>query len=277
MVLLAILNQKLVEKPKFEYGFYWNYKTRPYFSILSVDGDNLKEEVILELDDISENFVLVGDTLIISTKRGCFYYLLTYKSKKPIFMGNFENCNKFSFFAYDTGGIYLGTPKGNFLEIYRFRGGKFKRFKVKSFNFEVKVCDALYGDFKCGRYSGDADDGAFLDDSTYFVIKGRSVKVFRKERVIFSRRFEKIPLSVSLSRELLYISTIDGIHIFDLRTGAEGFVRFPSVKIYASKYSFLVLVEDPDGCINLFKPLFRPPSLLFLGKVNSKLPQPSCS
>ena len=98
-IALSSLNQKLVEKPKFEYGFYWNYKTRPYFSILSVDGDNLKEEVILELDDISENFILVGDTLIISTKRGCFYYLLTYKSKKPIFLGNFENCNKFSFFA----------------------------------------------------------------------------------------------------------------------------------------------------------------------------------
>gem|GEM_PF-6056208 len=106
-----------------------------------------------------------------------------------------------------------------------FLNGKFEEFKVKTFDREVKICDAVEGDFVCGMNSADADDGAFLDDSTYFVIKGKSVRVFRNERIIFSRKFERFPLSVSLSREILYISTVDGIYIFDIRTGAEGFCK----------------------------------------------------
>lgn len=276
MVLLTLLSQKVVERPKFEYGFYWNYKGGPYFSILSLEGEEVREEAFFELDDRAENFALIGDTLIISTQRGCFSYLLTYKSKKPINLGKFPNCTKFSFFAYDTGGVYLGTPKGKVLKIYRFLNGKFEEFKVKNFDKEVKICDAVEGDFVCGINSADADDGAFLDDSTYFVIKGKVVRVFRNERIIFSRKFERFPLSVSLSREILYISTVDGIHISDIRTGAEGFAKFPAIKVYASRYSFLVLAEDLEGCINIFKSSLRPPSLLFLGRVSSRSPQRAC-
>jgi hypothetical protein len=44
-MLLTLLSQKVVEKPKFEYGFYWNYKGGPYFSILSLEGEEVREEV----------------------------------------------------------------------------------------------------------------------------------------------------------------------------------------------------------------------------------------
>ncbi len=276
MVFLTILNQKLVERPHFEYGFYWNYKTGPYFSILALDGESLIEKATFELDYQAENFVLVGETLVISTVRGCFSYLLTYKSKKPMILGHFPKCNKFSFFAYDTGGIYVGIPRGKTLEVYRFINGRFEKFRVKQFEREIKICDAVGGEFVCGMKSADAEEGAFLDDSTYFTIQNKSVRVFRKERIIFSRDFERKPLSVSLSRENLYISTVEGIHVFDLRTRAEGFVKFPAVKVYASRYSFLVLVEDLEGCINVFKPTFRVPGLVFLSKVSLKLPQRVC-
>ncbi|MEO0150111.1 MAG: hypothetical protein ABIL23_06800, partial [candidate division WOR-3 bacterium] len=196
--------------------------------------------------------------------------LITYKSEKPIKLGEFEGCNRFTFFAYDTGGIYVAIPKGKKLNIYNFKDNKLKFVKTKTFNFNAKICDVINGEFVCVPYKGEIYEGGFLDDSTYYVIEGKTVKVFRNKELLIEKSMDKKPLSVSASHGFLYISTVEGIYCIDLNTKAEGFVEFPSLKVYAAKYSFVVLVEDLDGCINIFKPVFRPPSLKFLSKANTR-------
>ncbi|MEO0201376.1 MAG: hypothetical protein ABIL03_01290, partial [candidate division WOR-3 bacterium] len=175
MVFLAILSQKVISRPDIEYGFYWNYKIGHYFSILSNRNDKLEEKVFLGFEKPIISFIFVGDTLGITTENRCGFYLITYKSEKPIKLGEFEGCNRFTFFAYDTGGIYVAIPKGKKLNIYNFKDNKLKFVKTKTFNFNAKICDVINGEFVCVPYKGEIYEGGFLDDSTYYVIEGKTV------------------------------------------------------------------------------------------------------
>lgn len=265
-----ILTQKVISSPDIGYGFYWNYRVGPYFSILSQQNGKIEERVFLKFEKPIISFILVGDTLAITTEDYCGFYLITYKSEKPIKLGEFKGCNPFTFFAYDTGGIYIGIPKGRELNIYSFKNNSLKLVKTKNFNFNPKICDVINGEFECVPYDGGLDWGGFLDDSTYYAIERNNIKVFRNKELLIEKSTDKKPLSVSASHGFLYISTVEGIYCIDLNTKSEGFVKFPALKVYAAKYSFLVLVEDIDGCINVFKPIFRPPSLRFLTRAGTR-------
>ncbi len=275
-MLLFVISQKMIERPQVSHVFYWSYKSAPYFSILSFIPEKweLKEEVLLKFDEPVKNFAKIGDTLITLTSRGCEVYLITYKSTNPIKISEFERCNDRTFFAYDTGGIYIGIPHEKYLEVYKFSGRKYEPFKNLSFDYEILFCDVINGNFKCyeNRYKfGNISEVSPVDDSTYYVVSGRRVYVVVKGVKVYEKEFPQTPLSVSVSHGFLYVSTVRGIYCIDLGTKAEGFVEVPSIKIYAARWSFVVLVEDVDECIRVFKPVFRPPSLLYIGKGKTHL------
>ncbi len=260
----------MVQRPEVGYAFYWNYISKQGFSVLSYKPEemSLKEKVYLNLK--VDRFLIVNDTILVLSDGKCYMYLIAYGSENPIKLLEFKECNEKTFFAYDTGGLYIGVPQPRSLKIYKYKDGKFTLYEIKRFKREITMCDAVKGKFYCvyGKYHGETGD--FVYDSVYYLIDGYAVKVFENDRKIYEKTLKKKPLSVSISHGFLYISTAEGIHCIDLNTKAEGFVEFPSVKVYSSKYSFIVLVEDMDGCINLFKPIFRPPSLKFIKKADTR-------
>ncbi len=279
--LLLILSQKFYRDPMkgAKYGFYWDYHRRPYWSMLDYDPVRmtLRERLLVRLKEPSYSFVFFPpDTLITSGDRACHLYLISEEGT-AIERGTIPGCDSKTWVVR----LPLGTgarvvvPKGREVRTYIVRNLKVRDDTVMRYGHPIVSCwvtDRVACALDTGIYRGALEVLPLdLETGVTLIAYPWGVRVMRGEDTVVSIRTPSRPMAYSYAHGLLHVALgSHGILTVDTHTGAHTYYRdIPAVGIYASYGKFVVLVEDLDGCIHIFRPVFRPPSVKYVRKAET--------
>lgn len=233
----------------------------------------VEEIVRVRLEDFALSFSFKEpDTLAVLSPSGCYFYkLLKDRVKKERFD---ETCRgKKGFFYYFGDYIRLLLYSGNRAELYSVQGFELKLDTTFEYGNRILGCEVLPWTIKCFEEKG-VFKGAervyllSLSDSAFLITYGRTLKVIRRGREVVRVEVERRPIDISYSHGLVHVALGDrGMLTVDAKRGYYTFYRdITAIAVYSSILKFVVLVEDGDGCIHTFKPVFRPPGVRYVRK-----------
>ncbi len=280
---LLIISQKFYRDPMkgARYGFYWNYKTLPYWSMLDYDPYRmlLRERLLVRLKEPGYSFAFISpDTLITSGEGACHFYIISEKGT-AIEKGNLPGCNRKTWIASIPLPFVTLTevivPEGKEVRSYELEGFKVEKDTVIRYDHPVISC-WLMKEVTCaldtGVYRG-ATDVSLLDrdENVTLITYPWGIRLMRGEDTVVSIRTPSEPMDYSYAHGLLHVALgTYGILTVDIHTGAHTYYRdIPAVGVYSSYGKFVVLAEDLEGCIHIFRPVFRPPSVEYVGRAET--------
>lgn len=261
-----------------EYGFYWNYATRPYWSMLEyVPAEmRLKERLLVKLKERAYDFYFVPPRrLFTSGDSTCHIYEVS-ESGTAVEIKTFPGCNpKTLMTTYMNVGVLFITPEGR--EVKMFAAVDTQLLKdadtVVRYDYPIASCWYDY-DLVCvpdtGIYEG-ATDVVPLEEDRTLITYPWGLRLMDGKDTVLNLRTPSRPLSSTYAHGLLHVALgSNGILTVDVRRGSYTYYRgITAVSLYSSFYGFVLLVEDMDGCLHVFRPVFRPPSVRYVGKAET--------
>jgi len=279
MVLLHLITtQKFYENPTkgVSYGFYWAYYFAPYWSMTEYEPrtKRLKERLLIKLKERAYSFVfLPPDTLITSGDSACHFYV--FSKKGAVERGRLEGCNRKTWVYRETHGVRIMVPGERDVKIFKVKGLKAEPFAQEVYDHRIVDC-WVYDTFRCAPDTGVFRGAASVipldvPKDLMLITYDWGIRIMRGKDTVVTVETPSRPLESSYSHGLLHVALgSHGLLTVDVNRGAYTYYRdIAAVNVYSSTYMFVVLVEDMDGCIHLFRPVFRPPSVAYIGKAET--------
>ena len=279
--LLLILSQKFYRNPMkgAKYGFYWNYYFRPYWSMLDYDPDRmlLRERLLVKLKEPGYSFVfLPPDTLLTSGNRACHFYIISEEGT-AVERGNLPGCDRKTWIVRLPfgDGVRVVIPKGREVRTYVVKDLKVREDTVMRYDYPIVSCwvtDEIECALDTGLYRGATDVVPFdLEENLFLITYPWGIRLMRGKDTVITLRTPSEPIISTYAHGLVHVALGSyGILTADAQTGAHTYYRdISAIGIYSSYGKFVVLVEDIDGCIHVFRPVFRPPSIKYVGKAET--------
>jgi len=235
----------------------------------------LKERLLLNVDTYPYTFYIsYPDTLIIGGPDGCYSYLFSKEGVSPV--GRLNVCNsKTWMFRGGDDTLRVLVPTGRRVEIFKLRRMRFYHDTTLLYDYPVVGC-WIYDTLTCvvdtGPFRG-GSDAQLLDaeEDIVLITYPRGIRLLKGGKTFLTLRTPARPLATSYSHGLLHVALgSSGVLTVDARTGAHTIYEgITAVNLYSSLFRFVVIVEDMDGCLYVFRPVFRPPSIAPVSKART--------